>query len=222
MLARSELEAYFARTGWTGDRTPSYATLAGLLRHHMIAVPFENLDVLLGRPVRIDLDSVQRKLVDDRRGGYCFEHATLFGAVLDALGFDTERHSARVVLFTPPEASPRTHMFLTVTLAEGRFVIDPGFGGPAPRVPVPLAATPGTGATHWLARDGALWILRSERDGKQLDAWVTTLEPDHPVDFEMANHFVSTHPASPFRSRLMMSRFTATGRVIPTAECFDS
>ncbi len=209
------LDEYFERICWAGDRKPNHETLAGLLRKHMTAIPFENLDVLLGRPVRVDLESVQRKLVRDRRGGYCFEHVTLFGAVLDALGFETARHSARVVLFTPREESPRAHMFLTVTLPQGRFVVDPGFGGPAPLVPVPL--TGGSpeipGMTHWLARNGDDWILRTERDGKPFDAWVSTLERDHPVDFEMANHFTATHPDSPFVNMIMMSRFTEDGRV---------
>jgi N-hydroxyarylamine O-acetyltransferase len=209
------LEAYLDRIGWAGDRTPNYETLAALVRKHMIAIPFENLDVLLGRPPRLDSESLQRKLVDNRRGGYCFEHVTLFKEALDALGFQTTRHSARVVLFSPREDSPRAHMFLTVSLPEGRYVVDPGFGGPAPVVPVALAQpSPGSDdATHWMAREGDNWILRTRRDGEPFDAWVSTLEPDHPVDFEMANHFMATHPSSPFVNMMMMSRFTEDGRI---------
>src|SRR4030095_3294757 len=95
-----------------------YATLAGLVDAHMSHIPFENLDVLLGRGIRIDLRSIEAKLVRALRGGYCFEHATLFGAVLDAAGFRPTRHIARVLMVTPREASPRTHMFLTVPLAD--------------------------------------------------------------------------------------------------------
>lgn len=210
-----DLEDYFGRIGWRGGRQPTYATLAGVLRRHMIAIPFENLDVLLGRPVKLDLDSIQGKLVHGRRGGYCFEHTTLFAAVLGALGFEASPHSARVLLFSPRQQSPRTHMFLTVTLPEGRFVVDPGFGGPAPLVPVPLIenAPETTGATHWMVRDGNYWILRTVRSGKPFDAWISTLEKDHPIDFEMANHFTATHPRSPFVNLIMMSRFTENGRV---------
>jgi N-hydroxyarylamine O-acetyltransferase len=208
------LEDYLQRIGWAGGRDATYDTLAGLLRKHMTAIPFENLDVLLGRPVKLDLESLQGKLVRERRGGYCFEHVTLFAAVLDALGFQTARHSARVVLFTPRQESPRAHMFLTVTLPQGRFVVDPGFGGPAPLFPVPLVdGSPQNGMTHWMAHDGDHWILRTERDGKPFDAWVSTLENDHPVDFEMANHFMATHAGSPFVNLIMMSRFTEDGRV---------
>src|SRR5450755_1092150 len=133
-----DLDAYLERIGWNGGITPTYETLARLLRAHMSRIPFENLDVLLGRGIRLDLDGVQRKLVGARRGGYCFEHATLLAAALEALGFAPVRHLAHVILFVPRTASPRTHMFLTVPLPEGTFVLDPGFGALAARIPVPL------------------------------------------------------------------------------------
>ena len=102
-----------------------------------------------------------------RRGGCCFEHATLFAAVLEAVGFAPVRHSGRVVLFAPRTASPRTHMFLTVALAEGTFVLDPGFGSLAPAFPVPLADRPdeaAAGEAHWMERDGDYWVLRARTD----------------------------------------------------------
>ncbi len=210
------LSAYLDRIGWTGAPAPTLDTLAGLLRAHMRAIPFENLDVLLGRPVRLDLDAVVGKLVDARRGGYCFEHATLFAHVLETLGFDVARHSARVTLILKRHEVGRLHMFLTVALPEGVFVIDPGFGGPAALGPLPLAdagAEGPIGATHWMARDGNLWALRTVIGGEACDAWIATLEQEYPVDFVVANHYTATHPASPFVNRLMLSRFTPEGRV---------
>jgi N-hydroxyarylamine O-acetyltransferase len=151
-----------------------------------------------------------------RRGGYCFEHTTLFAAVLETIGFRPLRHSARVVIFNPRTRSPRTHMFLTVPLDEGTFVVDPGFGGYAARAPVPLidAAAEGPGAAaHWMTRNGGYWVLRTRKDETASDAWVSTMEHDNPIDFEMANHFTATHPSSPFVSLLMMSIYTDDGRV---------
>lgn len=211
-----DLAAYFARIGWQGDARPSLETLAGLLRAHMRAIPFENLDVLLGRGIRLELPALQDKLVRARRGGYCFEHATLFGAVLEALGFAVVRHSARVVLFAPRTASPRTHMFLTVALPQGTFVADPGFGGLAPEFPVPLvdrATSDADGLSHWIVRDDGLWLLRARTDGKVADCWVSTLEADNPVDFAVANHYTATHPASPFANRLTLRALTDDGRI---------
>lgn len=211
-----DVDAYFERVGWTAATPRTHATLAGLLRAHMRAIPFENLDVLLGRGVRLELPALQDKLVGARRGGYCFEHATLFAAVLDALGFAPVRHSARVVLFAPRTASPRAHMFLTVSLAEGTYVLDPGFGGLAPDFPVPLVAHAGDGPggpTHWMARDDGCWVLRARTDAGAVDCWVTSLEADNPVDFAVANHYTSTHPASAFVNRIMLRALTDDGRV---------
>lgn len=212
-----DIDRYFERIGWGGNTRPTLDTLTGLLKAQMSSIPFENLDVLLHRPVRLDLDAIEAKLVVARRGGYCFEHTTLFAAVMSLLGFDNTLHSARVVLFTPRTQSERAHMFLTTKLAEGTFVVDPGFGGPAALFPIPLLE-PGTppiaDETHRMVRDGDRWVLRIRADdGAVADAWVSTLEEDYPVDFEMANHFTASHPASPFVNALMMGLFTPDGRV---------
>ena len=197
------MEAYFARIGYRGARTPELATVAAIVGHHVAAIPFENLDVLLGRPPRLDLASLLDKLVARRRGGYCYEHATLCAASLESLGVAVQRHSARVVMVTPRDQAPRTHMFLS-TLGH---VLDPGFGGLAPRVPVPLDGTPA--GDHRIVREAGELALY-HRDQR---LWVSSLEADLPVDFEMANHFTATHPSSPFVQRLMMRAFTADGRI---------
>lgn len=195
--------SYLKRIGYAGPLEPSFATLFAIASLHVRAIPFENLDVLLGRPPRLDLASLRAKLVDSRRGGYCYEHATLCAAELEALGFAVVRHSARVVMVTPREQAPRTHMFLT---AMGH-VLDPGFGGLAPHAPVPLDGTP----------VGPHRIVRGEHGIELWHAdqrlWVSSLEPDVPIDFEMANHFTATWRDSPFVERLMLRAFTPDGRV---------
>ncbi|HKW81246.1 MAG TPA: arylamine N-acetyltransferase [Casimicrobiaceae bacterium] len=217
MADKLNLDAYFDRIGWSaGSGGATYQTLAGVLDAHMSSIPFENLDVLLGKPIRLDLDGLQKKLVRDHRGGYCFEHGMLFAAVLEELGFKPVRHTARVVVIMPRTAAPRAHMFLTVPLAEGTFVVDPGFGALAPRVPVPLreGVDAKNGAeTHWMVRDGTHWMLRTRTAEKDVDCWVSTVEQDNLVDFEVGNHYVATHPDSPFVNRMMMRALTEDGRV---------
>jgi N-hydroxyarylamine O-acetyltransferase len=155
MEARFDLNAYLTRIGYSGPTKPDLATLGGLLAAHMNAIPFENIDVLMGRPIRLDLDGLQKKIVSDRRGGYCFEQATLFLAALRALGFDASARTARVILVLKPDAAPRGHMYLTVRLPEGEFVADPGLGGLGCRAPIPLDGTS--------AREGdELWSIRTE------------------------------------------------------------
>ena len=211
-----ELDAYFERIGYHGSREPTLPVLSGILVAHMSRIPFENLDVLLGRGVRLDLESLQQKLVGARRGGYCFEHATLLAAVLEQLGFDLQRRAARVVLFSPATESPRTHMFLTVTLPAGTFVVDPGFGGFGPRFPVPLETGAGSdngSPTHWIARDGRRITLRFKRADETIDGWVSDLdEENHAIDFELGNYFTAMHPQSPFTQLVMMSIVTPSGR----------
>ena len=139
MRAGFDLDAYLARIGLRGrgssDPPPGVDAVAALLLAHMAAIPFENLDVLLGRGVRVDPDSVFAKLVTARRGGYCFEHGTLFQAALRALGIEAVAHAARVLLVVPKAEAPRTHMFLTVRASGRTWVLDPGFGGQGPLVP---------------------------------------------------------------------------------------
>ncbi len=208
-------QSYLERIGWRGVLGPDFASLAALLRRHMLTIPFENLDVLLGRPVLLDIESLQAKLVAGRRGGYCYEHATLFAAALQQFGFSVHLHSARVIMATPKASAPRTHMLLSVDVPEGRFVVDPGFGGLAPLVPLPIDGTPMRHGEdeHWIAREGDDYIMRARTPAKTIDAWVTTLTDEFPIDFVMANHFTSTYPSSAFTRRLMMRAFTPGGRI---------
>jgi len=211
-----DLDGYLARIGWAGSREPTFDTLAGVLRAHMTAVPFENLDVLLGRGIRIDLESVSAKLVAARRGGYCFEHGTLLQAAMVELRFNPVVYTARVIQMRPRAEAPRTHMFLTQEIDGRTYVLDPGFGGLAPLVPVHLADGAETREgddRHRMVRHGDEWVLEADLDGTPTALWSSSLEPAEPADFVMANHFVSTFPDSPFVTRLMLRAITPAGRV---------
>lgn len=193
---------YWERIGVTAGE-PTFATLAAVAAHHVREIPFENLDVLLGRPPRLDLDSLRAKLLGSRRGGYCYEHATLCAAELESIGFAVARHSARVVMVTPRDKAPRTHMFLTCM----GHVLDPGFGGLAPHAPVPLDGTP-VGRHRIVRKGGEIALLHDEQR-----LWVSSLEADLPIDFDMANHFTATWPQSAFVQRMMLRAFTPDGRI---------
>jgi N-hydroxyarylamine O-acetyltransferase len=200
---RLDLDAYLRRIAHTGRLAPDGETLAALHRAHLAAIPFENLDVILGRGISVDLDHVQAKLVARGRGGYCYEHAILFGAALSRLGFDVDRLLARTG--DPLEhPRPRSHMVLRVSGGEERWLADVGFGSGLLR-PLPLAATGPQRQGAWQyelvrGRDGA-WRLR-EHDGEQ---WTTiqtfTEEPQYLVDVEVANYNTATNPHSPFVQR---------------------
>ena len=124
-----DLDAYFARTGYTGPRTPTLATLHGIVAAHAKAIPFENLDVLLNRGINLDLGAIAQKLIHEKRGGYCFEQNTLLLSVLETLGFHVRPISARVRLQRPRDFTPpRTHVFLRVELDGVSWLADVGIG----------------------------------------------------------------------------------------------
>ena len=216
-----DLRAYLERIRWTGPAAPdaSLATLRALHLAHATSIPFENLDIQLGRPIRLDLDSVQAKLVGARRGGYCFEQNALFAAVLEACGFRLTRLCGRVRMGRPADAPvpPRTHMVLRVELPEGPHLADVGFGSDELLYPVPLVAGVDHPQEAWcyrLEREGDAWVLRSRQPEGWIDLYVFTTEPQHPIDYEVANHFTSTHPSSRFVLSLTAQRATPEVRYI--------
>ena len=211
-----DLDAYLARIGEKAPLAPGLDALATLHRAHCAAIPFENLDILLGRPIALDLPALEAKLVRARRGGYCFEQNTLFRAALEALGFRVIALAARVRVGAT-EVRPRTHMLLRVEVPEGAFLADVGFGGDGPVLPLPFVEGTETwlGRTgHRLRREGDTWALQGNTAGDWTDLYAFTLEPHYPVDFEMANHFTSTWPRSPFVLNLTAQRSWPERRAI--------
>jgi N-hydroxyarylamine O-acetyltransferase len=213
---RIDLDAYFERVGYTGSRASSVDTLTALHLAHATTIPFENLDILLGRGIRLDLESLQRKLITDRRGGYCFEQNLLFGTVLEALGFDVTLLSARV-RYGATVVRPRTHMLLLVATAGHRWLADVGFGGEGLLEPVRLATGVESRQHRWTYRiveEGRHYVLQTRRSAGWIDMYAFTLEPHERVDYEVANHFTSTYPTSPFRAMPIVQRPTPDARYI--------
>ncbi|GAA2274585.1 arylamine N-acetyltransferase [Nonomuraea roseoviolacea subsp. roseoviolacea] len=212
-IEKLDLDAYLARIGHDGARAPSAATLRAVHRAHVTSIPFENLDVVLGRGVPIDLESLQDKLVRRRRGGYCHEHNLLFAAALERLGFRVTRHLARIRLGGRFHLA-RTHATLTVEPEEGgRWLADVGFGGEGLVEPLPFrdGATARLGEWAWrLGRDGDFWELRA---GDTALYAFREEEPQYPSDFEVANHYVATSPRSPFTRHVLAQRTTPDTRI---------
>jgi N-hydroxyarylamine O-acetyltransferase len=199
-LAPADLDAYLRRIGYAGGLEPGPGTLANLHLAHSTRIPFENLDVLLGRPIRLDAQSLQAKLVTGGRGGYCFEHNLLFAAVLRTLGFAVTPLAARV-RYRTEVILPRTHMLLLVRAAGVDWLVDVGFGGEGLLLPVALRANEPCRQFAWtyrLVEQGTGWLLQALSDGDWIDMYAFTLEPQEMADYEMANHYVSTHPDSRF------------------------
>jgi N-hydroxyarylamine O-acetyltransferase len=216
-----DLRAYLDRIGYRGETAGEPAATAEVLRAlhlaHATRIPFENLDILLGRPIRIDLGSIQAKLVQARRGGYCFEQNTLFAAVLEQLGFRVTRLAARVRLGAS-RLLPRTHMLLLVHMSEGEFLADVGFGTEGLLEPLPFVPGREERQFSWVYRvveEGPLRVLQSRRrEEGWLDLYAFSLEPHEPIDFEVANWYVSTHPESRFVQTLTAQTSTTQVRYL--------
>lgn len=204
------LDDYLVRIGHDGAGGADLATLSALHRCHAAAIPFENLDVLCGRPVSLDPGEIQAKLVGRRRGGYCFEQNALFARVLRAFGFHVSGLAARVRWGVPAEVeTPRTHMLLRVDLDEGPMIADVGFGGLTLTEPLRLAADVTQQTSHEpfrLAGDNGAFILQACLAGEWASLYRFTLEPAVPADYLVANWYTSSHPRSLFVANLLAAR----------------
>ncbi len=213
-----DLDRYFVRIGYDGPREPTLRVLHAITAAHTHAIPFENLDVLLGRSIDLELGAVFRKLVVDRRGGYCFEQNGLLLDVLGQLGFRATPLSARVRLQRPRDFTPtRTHVFLRVELGDESWVTDVGVGGVSLTSAIRLVPDVDQATPHdarRFVREHARWFhqVRFEsNDSEWTDVYEFTLEEMPAVDREVANWFTSAHPRSHFKDRLMVARAAAGG-----------
>ncbi len=212
------ISSYMARLEYTGAQTPSLAMLAELHRLHPSTIPFENLDPFLGRPVDITPTAVAAKLINGRRGGYCFEQNSLFHDVLADLGFSVSPRAGRVIWNAGPDAprSALTHRITKVSLPEGDYLADVGFGGQNPTAPLLLAPdieqrTP-HGRFRFVVKDGIFELQIRTSDGWR-GMYRFADEIQGAADFEVANWFSSTHPRSRFRNNLVGARVVGDSRV---------
>ena len=225
------LDAYLRRIGLSAMPAPDVAGLEAVQRAHRLSIGFENLDVMLGRPIRIEPASIRAKLVEGRpRGGYCFEHNALFGDMLAALGLANRPLLARVWLGMDwpgePGAMPAlVHTLRLVTVAGGLWIADAGFGGayvpPMPLTDGAQAHTP-DGASHRLRQVGApgdatgVWLLERAGPASATDGRARghgDFQPQYsfdlgevvPVDLELSNHWASTRAGTRFTSGCLAS-----------------
>lgn len=206
-------DAYLARVGVTRPRTPDLAALRELHAAHVSTIPFENLDILLGAGISLELDRIRAKLVDKRRGGYCFEQNTLFLNVLTDLGFRASPREARVRIGSAV-IRPRAHMVLSVRIDGDEWLADVGFGGEGPIEPVAMSPDLSPDPVHRVVPEGSGHVLQMHSGDGWIDLYAFLPEAVHPIDFEVANWYTSTYPESPFVRGLTAQRTTRDVRYI--------
>jgi N-hydroxyarylamine O-acetyltransferase len=209
-----DLQAYLARTGYRGPVSTDTDTLEAIVLRHAQTIPFENLDPLLGREVRLDLDSLQAKMVRGGRGGYCFEQNHLLDAALRSIGFRTRRLAAQV-LWNQSSALARTHMLLMIEQQDGDLLADVGFGGMTLTGVLRLATDIDQKTPHEsfrLIRDGEDFRLEVRLRDSWNPVYRFDLRERLLADYEVYNYFLSTNPASPFVRSLLAARPDENGR----------
>ena len=199
-----DLDAYLERIGLSGR--PSVAEVH---RAHITSIPFENLDPHCGVPVSLAVEDLERKLVAERRGGYCFEQNLLLKAALEALGAEVDLYLARVRFGAPPGvARPRAHLVLRVRADGTDWHADVGFGIGSLLEPLPFGPGEEHGQSGWrfrLVEEGPELVLQTAHGDEWADVYGFPPHPVPFVDLETANWFTSTHPRSPFVTGLIAS-----------------
>ncbi|MFI5958038.1 arylamine N-acetyltransferase [Cryptosporangium sp. NPDC051539] len=219
----SDLRAYLTRIGHDGPVAADLPTLRALVHAHVTTIPFENLDPFSGVPVLLGAADIHAKLVDDGRGGYCFEHNRLLKTVLDEIGFTTVGLQARVVWGGPDqEVTGRGHKLLRIELDGSTYLADVGFGTSTPTAPLRVEADVEQETPHGVYRllhdadaEGSgrgAWRQQANVRGEWLTTYRFDLTPAFPIDDEAPNWFLSTSPTSHFVTGLAGARATRDGR----------
>ena len=215
-MSPSDLDKYFARIGYRGPREPTLEVLHALSEAHARSIPFENLDVLLGAGVDIQAHAVFAKLVERRRGGYCFEQNSLFLRVLTALGFDVTPLAARVLMGQPRERPrPRTHLFLRVVVNGTPWLADVGVGALSLTAAIRFELDREQATPHEprrIVREGERYFHQARLGAEWMDVYTFTGEEMPEIDREVSNWYTSTHPQSHFQQGITVARADSDGR----------
>ncbi|MBL0955801.1 MAG: arylamine N-acetyltransferase [Leptospira sp.] len=212
------IESYLNRIGYQGPHNPTLELLHNITLAHVRSIPFENLDILLGKSINISLDAVIEKLIHQKRGGYCFEQNGLLLYVLQILGFQVTPISARVRLDRPRNFTPpRTHVFLKVDLSGTTWFTDVGVGGVSLTSAIQFLQDTEQITNHEARRivsEGNRYFHQVLFPNGWVDVCEFTLEEMPQIDRELANWYTSNHPKSHFKDRLIVAKAGDDGKRI--------
>ena len=208
--AQFDQEAWLKRIGYAGPLTPTLETLNGLIFAHAHAISYETLDIMLGRPPKLDVATLQAKMIGRRRGGYCFEQNMLFRAALRSLGYRITSLQGRVIRgFAIDAPRPAIHMLLQVELHEGPYLADVGFGNLAPTRALLMKPLIEQDTPHELMRfidvGGELTLQARFRDDWQ-HIYRVIPYPRYDGEYEITNWYTGTHPETPYQGNIIVAR----------------
>jgi N-hydroxyarylamine O-acetyltransferase len=211
------ISSYLKYIGFFATPHADLETLKQLHILHTLKIPFENLNPFLDMPVSLELSDLIAKMVENKRGGYCFEHNTLFLKVLKEIGFKAKGLGARV-LYNQDEnlITRRSHMLIAIEIDQETYLADVGFGGLTLTTPILFKTGLEQATTHEMFR-----VESIEHDyklqAKIKDVWKTLyrfdLQEQYAPDYGVVNYYLSTHPESPFKTGLIAAKPTQEGRL---------
>ena len=209
------VSAYLARIGYTGPVTPTPEVLRAIHRAHMLAVPFENLDISRGRKIVVDQDACVRKIVEEHRGGFCYEMNGAFAALLQAIGFQVTLLSARVARQDGSFGPEFDHLTLRVDL-DRPWLADVGFGDsfiePLRLLPG-IAQKDGTQIYRILETAGVLQLEKWEAEGSWKAQYRFSPQPRRLQEFAEMCQYHQSSPDSSFTRKRLCTRATPEGRI---------
>ncbi len=211
----SDLEKYFERIHFSGVPEMSMETLRKIHQLHPKYIPFENIDSYTGTVPSLNVDDVFKKLVVESRGGYCYEQNLLLSEVLKYLGFNVRLQLGRVVWGRQEDSvAPQTHLLLIVDFEEKKYIVDCGFGTATLTTPLLLheeqQQTTPNGIFKVSQKEGVytLWMWKDQ----WLPVYRFVREHVEPADLEISNWYLSTHPGSHFKNKLILSKVDENAR----------
>jgi len=215
MTEEQKINAYLQRIGFTSTPRLDFETLYALQRKHLQTIPYENIDILRGIPISLDIDDIFEKIVIRGRGGYCFELNALFAWLLRDLGFEVTDYFARFLL-NEPEIPMRRHHVLGVSFHGERYLCDVGVGLVIPRMPIKLAAgtiSEQNGECYKLEKEDFLgYVLYELKSEGWRPLYSFTEEAQIKADYMVTSFYCENHPDSIFRAGNMIHIFTENGR----------
>lgn len=214
------VEAYLNRINYTGYLIPDLEVLKNLQKNHLLHVPFENLDIHYGKTINLDVGKFYHKIVEEKRGGFCYELNGLFNTLLNALGYNSSIISARVYDVKRENFGKEfDHMAMIIELNQAEYLVDAGFGEFAFH-PLPLE----TGTVQTDPRGDFIieefkndYLMVSRTDGEtRTPQYIFTRQKRELNEFREMCHYHQTSPDSHFTQKRLISKPTETGRITIT------
>ncbi|WP_303860644.1 arylamine N-acetyltransferase [Alkalibaculum bacchi] len=218
------IEGYLERINYKGSLDVSKETLYNIHMAHALSIPFENLDVYFKKPVYLDRESLYKKIVANKRGGYCFEMNGLLSIILKGLGFKVSNLLARITIDNGITYKAKTHQVLCVEIGDEKYLLDVGYGNNG--LVAPILIEPGKEQEQFYDTFRIIevekygYVLQRKVEDEFVYIYAFDLEECSPADFLMSHHFTSTFSESLFVNKKVCTMPTKEGRITLTDDHF--